>query len=196
MRSFGSSILTGSSRKTRQAGFSFVELIIAVALLAVVAAAAIPAFSPVSEKTLDIAANEVAAAIRFARSESLRTGVSHGVNFQTFSQRVRVYWLDQSGSFPPLKYEVNHPIDHKLYDFDFDTDPVFSDVTIENAAFYYGNSSLPTQLLGFNRTGTPKSTNLISGEDSLLSSGSITLSYKGRQRLISLESVTGRVTIQ
>lgn len=185
---------TGLSPARRQPGFSFVELIIVLALLAIVAAAAIPALSPVSEKTLDIAASEVAAAIRFARSEALRTRQSYGVNVSTVSQRLRVYWLDESWIIPIPNYSIYHPVDKKLYDLNFDTNPVFSDVEIDSVAFIYSGSATVFPNLGFNPSGTPKYA--ASGSVFLLSSGSVTLSHKDKQRIVSVEPITGRVTIQ
>ena len=59
-------------RKSRSHGVTLVELLVVISILGVVALVAIPDFSSSKPAQLDLAANEFAAAMRFARSESMR----------------------------------------------------------------------------------------------------------------------------
>jgi prepilin-type N-terminal cleavage/methylation domain-containing protein len=55
-------------RKSRSHGVTLVELLVVVSILGVVALVAIPDFSSSNPQTLDLAAEEFANAMRFARS--------------------------------------------------------------------------------------------------------------------------------
>ncbi len=63
------------------------------------------------EIRLDLATSEVAGALRFARSEAIRTGRHHGARIESTQQRIRVYQLDVSGSPAVEEYVVAHPVD-------------------------------------------------------------------------------------
>jgi len=161
----------------------------------VVAAAMIALQTSVdSEQALDAAAGEVASAFRFARSEAIRTGAPHGVIASTTSQRVQVYLLDESVSPPVVQYTVRHPVDKKLYDLNFATDPMLESVTVTSAFFWYSGVLFPQSFVGFNPDGTPKYNS--SGTIVMLTSGAITLAAGADTRMVSVAPMTGRVTIQ
>ena len=82
-------------------GYTLVELVIVVTVLALIAAIAVPSLSSGPKKDLDLAAQEFAAAMRFARSESIRTGEPYGFLQQSGAKRIRVYRLDTGNSPPP-----------------------------------------------------------------------------------------------
>ena len=63
----------------RSHGVTLVELLVVIAILGIAAVVAIPEFfSSSNPHTLDLAAEEVANAIRFARSEAIRLDKPHG----------------------------------------------------------------------------------------------------------------------
>jgi Tfp pilus assembly protein FimT len=173
-----------------QYGLSYIELVIIVIILGVVAAATIPNLSSTDPKKLDDAANEVAAAIRFARTEAIRSKVSRGINTDATNERIRVYSLPAATP----TFDIYHPIDKKLYDIQLKTDSYVAGVDLVSASFAFSGAASSSTNLDFSAEGTPKVTS--AGTDYMLSSGTITLSYRGQQRVISIAPMTGRVTVQ
>jgi len=179
----------------RQVGYTLVEVLVVVLIVGVVAAAVIGTYGSVdAEQTLDVAAAEVAAAFRFARSESIRSGEPHGVAASVSTQRVRVYRLDESASPPLQDFSIRHPVDKQLYHLDFSSHPLLAPVKMTIVAFWWSGSIVPTTSLGFDPSGTPKYDDGVSVR--MLSSASITLAAAGRTRLVSVAPMTGRVTVQ
>ena len=177
----------------RPAGYSLIELLVVAGLLAMIAAAAIPALTTDDEYELDSAAREVADAIRYAHAEAIRRGIPYGVSASVFSDKIELYWLDESGSSPTPVYDVRHPQTKQLYSIDFGADANGPDVTA--AYFKYQGLSFPQGFVGFSAiTGVPKYAGFISIY--VLETGYITLSRDGLTRTISVSPVTGRVTIQ
>lgn len=169
---------------------SYIELVITVFILGIIAAAAMPMLLSSDPAKLDNAINEVTEAIHFAQAEAIRTKNSYGINTDTTNERIRVYRL--SGTTPT--YDVYHPIDKKLYDILMKTDTYVSGVDLVSASFVFGGASTSNTNLDFSAEGSPKVTS--AGRDYLLTSGTITLSYHGQQRVISIAPMTGRVTVQ
>ncbi len=177
----------------RQVGYTLVELSVVVLIVAVVAAAAIRSQTSVDvAQTLDAAAEEVAAALRFARSEAIRTAEPYGVMGSLGSQRLRVYRLLPNGS---TDYTIRHPVDKHLYHLEFDADPMLEPVTLAASLFWYEGNLIPLSFCGFlASTGTPKTTDIWGTR--MLAAGWITLAAGGDTRTISVAPMTGRVSVQ
>jgi type II secretory pathway pseudopilin PulG len=177
----------------RQVGTTLIELSVVVLILAVVAAAVVRSqTSADAAPTLDAAAEEVAAALRFARSEAIRTAEPYGVDRVPGSQVLRVYRYPPGG---PVDYTIRHPVDQRLYHLDFDADPMLNPVSVTAVAFYYEGEGFPTSFCGFLAgTGTPKKS--VPPNTLMLTAGSITLAAGGETRVVSVAPMTGRVTIQ
>lgn len=173
----------------RQAGFSFIEIMIVIIILGIVAAVAVPDLSADFSK-LDTAAEEFASALRFARAEAIKTNIPHGINADTANNQLRVYSLPAATP----TYTVYHPIDKKLYTIALNADSRTADVILVNVSFAFSGGFSSTSLLAFNTNGVPKFNN--SGRDYMLTSATITLAYKNQQRILSIAPMTGRVTIQ
>lgn len=163
---------------------------VVVLILSIIAAVAVPSLSSTDSLKLDTAAGEVAAAIRFARAEAIRTKTVHGINTDAINERVRVYSLP---GISPV-YDIYHPIDKKLYDINLKTDAYVAEVDLVSAGYSFADSFSSSTMLDFSAEGIPKYTG--SGNDYMLTSGTITLSHQGQQRIISIAPMTGRVTIQ
>ena len=190
--------LRSKSSKNQQ-GLSFIELMIALLVLAIIAAVALPGLSSNDYAKLDVAASEVAEAIRFARLESIRTASPYGVNVDDGNDRVRVYSLvyKEIFSFPiwTPTYDVYHPVDKKLYTLNLKTDIKTSGVDLQSYSILYTDSGTNQAYLGFNSNGNPKKS--VGNTDYLLDgTATITLAYSGQTRIISVAPITGRVTVQ
>jgi prepilin-type N-terminal cleavage/methylation domain-containing protein len=177
-----------------RSGFTLLEVLVVTLVLGIAAAVAIPSFTSIGGERLDLAATEVADALRFARGEALRTGQPYGVSADVATQRVRVYWLDKSGFLPVLRYTVRHPLDKRLYDLSLGADPLLSGVTLAEATFLFQGSPTPVRMLGFGPDGTPKYDSGFTV--SLLQSAVLRLSQGSDERTIRVEPITGRVTVQ
>ncbi len=173
-------------------GYTLVELVIVVTVLALIAAIAVPSLSSGPKKDLDLAAQEFAAAMRFARSESIRTGEPYGFLQQSGAKRIRVYRLDTGTSPATLIYDVYHPIDKSLYDFDLDLESLAAADSITRNTVYRGTCNQNNRVF-FDANGTPWCSDPTSV---LLESYELTFSSGSSQRIVSLDWVTGRVTIQ
>ena len=176
-----------------QIGVSLLEILIVVSILGIVAAVAIPDFSPSTEHKLDLAATEVADAVRFARSEATRTGVPHGVFTQTSQNRIRVFRAD-TGTTPATPiYDVRHPIDKKLYDIDLDAYPFAGGITFSGASTSFQGTCNAAAYTIFDATGAPRCSDPITV---ILRSADLTLTSGVSTRVVSIHGFTGRVTIQ
>lgn len=172
-------------------GYTLAELVIVIAILGLVAAVAIPATSPSTEK-LDLAASEFAAAMRFARSEAIRTGEPHGFNQQSSAKRIRAFRLDQ-GTIPATPiYDVYHPIDKQLYDIDLNQQSLATaDSLILNVVFR--GACNQTENIYFDGHGTPWCTD---PDDILLDQFGVTLVFGSSVKVVTTHGITGRVTVQ
>lgn len=183
-----------AAKKTARArGYTLVQLLVAIALMSMVAALAIPVVASQNAQKLDLAAREVAAALNFARSEALRTGKYHGVRIGSADSRVRVFRLNMSPLPPSEVYNVVHPIDKKLYDISLGSAAFSAGVSVTQSTFQFSLQP-SSEAVTFNPDGRPllvKNT----GQPALLISGSATVSRQGASKTITVEPETGRVGI-
>jgi len=175
-----------------QVGYTLVELVITVTIIGVVAAIAVPGFSSSSEKQLQLAAEEFAAAMRFARTESIRTGEPHGFRQQSSAKRIRVFRLDQSTSPATRIYDVYHPIDKQLYDLELDLHPLAAADTLTRSPNYYGTCNI-TGNVYFDANGTAR---CVDPDTVLLEKFELRFDLGTQQRTVSVDGITGRVTVE
>lgn len=177
----------------RREAFTLLELTLVVAILGIVAGAlALQSTSGDTERRLDTATSEVAAALRFARSEALRTGEPHGVRAETAGSRLRVFSLDTTGATPVETFTVRNPVDKKLYDLTFPDAPFMEGVSVQASDFRFGGSAVVRQAVAFDADGTPVSPLDLAPLDS----GLVRLSKGTVQREVTVAPVTGRVSLQ
>jgi len=184
-------------RLQRAQGYSLIELLLVIGLLALIASVAVPDFDNNRDVTLDRAAAEVATALRFARSEAIRTGEGHGLTISQSTQKVTVKEYDISIVPIVTVGTLTHPISKQPYDFNVNTSNGTKGVTISNSTdiFDYGSEGRRRSLI-FDANGTPI---WIIGSDPtrhLLEDGTVELSLGTQQRFVSVAPVTGRVTVQ
>ena len=184
------SLLCPDYKKHHQ-GFSLLEMIIVVLILSITVAVAIPNLSSTDPYRLDSSAREIAEAIRFARAESIRSGISYGIIFNTTDDNAKVYSLI-SGT---PTYNIYHPVDKKIYTLNLKTDSTIIGVELQSYSINYDGVIGNKELIGFNSYGNPV---FYSAEtDYMLSSSAvITLGYAGQTRTIAVSPMTGRVTVQ
>jgi len=178
--------------RQRERGYSLAELLVVVTILGIVAAVAIPDLSTPDPARLDLAAEEIAQAMRYARSEAIRSGEPRGFRQQSGAKRIRVFRPDTSTSPWTLKFDVYHPVSKKLYDIDLDTHPFARANSLSHNRVYRGTCNKKTNVY-FDSSGIPRCAD---PETVLLEQYDVTLTLGGHTRVVSLHSLTGRVTVQ
>ena len=175
-----------------QAGYTLVELIITVTIIAVIAAIAVPASSSNPEKKLQEVAAEFAAAMRFARSESIRTGQPHGFRFLTNQYRIRVFSADTVANPWTWVWDVYHPVDKQLYDYTFPASLTGAIAPVTHTPVYRGNCN-SQGVVYFDSNGTPW---CLQPETILLDSYRLDMVAGTAMASVNLDGITGRVTVQ
>ena len=144
------------------------------------------------EVRIELATSEVAGALRFARSEALRTGQYHGARIDSALQRIRVYRLDVSGSPAVEEYVVAHPVDKQLFDVSLRSGSFTPDGGITSVEFRFGGDPAPGESVAFDIRGNP-----VSPLDlTLMDSGRVTLGLGGRLATVSIAPLSGLVSTQ
>ena len=175
-----------------QAGYTLVELVITVTIIAVIAAIAMPAFSSGSDKQLEVAAEKFAAAMRFARTESVRTGEPHGFRQQSGAKRIRVFRLDQATSPPTLIYDVYHPVDKQIYDIDLDLESGAAADSLTRTPDFRGTCNVNGNVF-FDANGTAWCAD---PDTVLLNTFQVDFDLGFDRRTVLVNGITGRVTVQ
>ena len=175
-----------------QRGYSLLELLAVVIILGIAAAVAIPGISTVDPDGLDIAAEEIAQAMRYARSEAIRTGDPRGFRQNSSNRRIRVFRPDTITSPWTLTYDVYHPVSKKLYDIELDAHPFTAVSSVSHNRVYRGVCNTPANVY-FDNGGVPRCAD---PETVLLDQYDVTLTMGGHSRTVTLHGITGRVTVQ
>lgn len=168
-------------------GYTLVELLAVIVLMGIIASVFFSSSSLNDRQILDLAAREVASALRFARSEALRTNIAHGVRLSSADNRLRVFKL---ASPPTEDYTVYHPRDKQLFDIDLDNSYFGSGITAA-ADFRFGGSATPNEAVAFTKNGVPASPSDLM----VMDSGSVTLSYRGTSLTVTVAAINGQVSI-
>lgn len=168
-------------------GYTLVELLAVIVLMGIIASVFFSTSSLNDEQTLDLAAREVASALRFARNEALRTNVAHGVRLSSADNRLRVFRL---ASPPTEDYTVYHPRDKQLFDLDLDKSYFGSGITAVSD-FRYGGSATPIEAVAFTKSGVPAAPSDLT----IMDAGTITLSFRGASLTVTVSAINGQVSI-
>lgn len=175
-----------------QRGYTFFELLMVVVLVGMLATVMVPSLAPSETTKLDLAATEIADAMRFARSEALRLGVARGFRQLSSEKRIRIFSLDSLTSPATLVYDVYHPIDKQLYDKDLTRQPFAFAGTIRQAQAFRGTCDTPDSIY-FDAGGVPWCTD---PDDVLLEDLELKLILGSDIRRVYLHGISGRVTVQ
>ena len=144
------------------------------------------------QQRLELAATEFAEAIRFARTESIRTGEPHGFRFLTNQYRIRVFSADTSGTPWTWVWDVYHPINKTLYDYTFPSDLVGSSEPVLQSTVYQQTCDRKG-VVYFDANGTPR---CLEPESVLLESYRLDIQSASGHVAVTLDGITGRVTVQ
>jgi len=186
-----------SYKLNHQAGFSLLELSIVVLILGIMALVMIPDSSPTSQQKLDLAANQIAQALRFAHSEALRTGEHHGVTISQVTQTITVKKWDMTTDPVSTELIPYHPVDKQSFVFDADTMSLAPGVSITNSSDIFNYITIGRRRsLIFDPAGVPVW--VLGSDDSIyrLLDAVILLSDGQNQRQIAVAPLTGRVMVK
>ena len=174
-------------------GLTLLELTVAVAILAIVAVIALPSFAPSEKYKLEAATQQFADAIRFARSEAMRTGNWYGFYFRGDQNKIRVYRAD-TGTNPwtPI-YDVYHPTTKQLYTIDLTDDSVAKIDTMTGSSIYQGGTCTNDRYTNFNNLGIAYCSD---PNNLLMRQGTLTFNLNSHTREITLNGFNGRVSVK
>ena len=186
---------------TPHAGYSLVELTGVVLILGIMAAVVIPNFSSTDPAKLDLAVQITADALRFARSESIRTGTVHGALIDVDDNRadthdIHVFEVDDSTNRYTIGATVYHPLTKQPYNLWIRRGNLGQHVSFKPSPlpFSYRGFGVLQRSIFFSLQGEPLHKK--AGVFYPLESGQVTLASGKLERTISVQPITGQVIIQ
>ncbi len=166
-----------------------------ITILGFAALLAIPSFSASDHAKLELAAEEYAQAMRYARSLAMQQGAPFGFRNPPGADditRIRVFRVDTSTNpWTPI-YDVYHPLSKNLYDIDLKSHRFAYSETVNRATTFRGACNTVGNTY-FDANGTAWCAD---PEDVLLEQLDITFSSGLISRVVTLHGISGRVTIQ
>ena len=157
----------------------------------------IPDSAPSNQQKLDLVAQHIAQALRFAHGEALRTGEHHGVTISQVTQTITVKKWDMTTDPVSTELIPYHPVDKQSFVFDADTMSLAPGVSIINSSDIFKYISIGRRRsLIFDPQGVPVWVIASSSSVYRLEQGIVELGDGQNQRNVSVAPLTGRVTVQ
>ncbi len=176
-------------------GFTLLEMLVTVAILAIVSAVTLPLLSGNDPQKLSVAVEETANILRLALGEARRTSGYVLVDGKTTPGQLRLYYSNASAQLPPTTGTsvVNDPLTKRAAVLNVNSNPYSQGVTL-TAQFRAGGSAWTqlligpglTQLRGFDGASTDKG--------ALQTNSNVLLAYGLQSSAVSVDSVTGLVS--
>lgn len=184
---------TNNLATTRHSGgWSLIEVSIAIAVIALIAAASVPTFSPQAQQKLDHASAAGAAAFRYARDQASLTRDVYGVSIETSNNRLRVFRLDMTTNPNTRVFDVYHPTSHQIYTVQFGSPP-FDGVDLGTATLTFTASCDEASDLAFTPEGV---TICIQPVATRIDGASIAFTANDRSSTLKIDNYSGRVVRQ
>jgi hypothetical protein len=181
----------------RSRGVSLLEALIFVTVVGLVAVVALPNLTSSGAAKVELAASEIAEALRFARAESMRTGEVFGVTVVEAEERVIVFKARMDPLPVAPDYTIYHPVRKQLWDVRFGETMALRGVEVDDQGGpfeYEGLSDQPTVL--FNSRGRPFGVDAATGAMYRLDGNTrIRLDAGEFDADIQMDPMTGRVTV-
>ena len=165
---------------TGRQGVTFIELVIVITILGIMAWIAYPKLTPFYEIKLDAAARRLTSDLRYAQSRAIGRRIVHGVLFEPAAGRYTVFAPNAAS---PLVDPANRA---RILRVDFNSSAEYKGVAISSATF--GTTTGVT----FDYFGVPRDT---AGVD-LASTGRVVLTYQGASDTIDVTPTTGKVVLR
>ncbi|MDH5631907.1 MAG: prepilin-type N-terminal cleavage/methylation domain-containing protein [Gammaproteobacteria bacterium] len=175
----------------KQAGISLIEMLAVVIVLGLAASVVTPNFAATNPARLEVAAEEVAQALRYARNRAISMGSPVGYVYESSSYRMRVFNINTAMSPWAPVYDIYHPVSKKLYDIDVSAIPSAAVSNNSQSVVHIGSCNAMDQLY-FDSQGMAWCTN---PDTTAVREFKVVLSLDGFSRTVTLNGRSGRVTI-
>ena len=193
-----STFLPPRSKHGAQCGYSLLELTLVVLILGIMAAAVVPSFfSATDSYEVDLVAEEIAQALRFAQSESRRTGEHYGATISQTTQTITLKKWDITTDPVSTELIPYDPVSKRSFVFDADGFSLAPGVSIVNSSdvFLYDLIGHRRSLI-FDEDGLPVWIMSAGADVYRLREGTVMLSDGKSTRKVVVAPITGRVTVQ
>lgn len=179
----------------RCAGYTLLELMIVVAVLAIAAVVAIPTAQPVAEFRADAAAGEVVNALRFARENAQYSGVQRLFDCDAAANTIAVFALETDKTTTRVARDpVEHPFNRAPYLLNLNAAPAGNTMALVRCTFTFDDNTSATAV-AFDAAGDPlRGVGSGDARKSVLRTGQIVLGAGDVERTITI-GTTGRITV-